>query len=237
DLSPSEPTQHILPEKRAIHAKTNLTPGHREGRQLLPQLSQETQRGLAIVHVARAIADPQHVRRLGQVRHDRVVAWNLSAMRVVAALGSLDLKARRYHLPVNVNRQRAQPEPRQYLRNYRGIERHQILDTLYPEALEPSTRRSRRRPGLNSSETVQQRIGREILQVLQPATADYQQPTEHADHGDGPKVSTEACLTKCRPSQVVETDLPQVSSKQRQSRVRSELHVAELECKIAVDTS
>src|SRR5690606_2960384 len=74
-------------------------------------------------------------------------------------------------------------------------------------------------------------------QVLQPATADYQQPNEHADHGDGPKVSTEACLTKCRPSQVVETDLPQVSIKQLQSRVRSELHVAELECKIAVDTS
>src|SRR5690606_22610871 len=85
--------------------------------------------------------------------------------------------------------------------------------------------------------TEQQRIRREILQVLQPATADYQQPDQHADHSDGPEVSTEACLTECCPDQVVETDLPQIPIKQLQSRVRSELHVAELESKITVDTS
>src|SRR5690606_3334373 len=47
DLAPREPTQHIFPEKSAIHAKTDLTSGQREGRQLVPQFSQKTQRGLA----------------------------------------------------------------------------------------------------------------------------------------------------------------------------------------------
>src|SRR5690606_5430989 len=237
DLSPSEPTKHIFPEKRAIHAKTNLAPGHREGRQLVPQFSQKTQRGLAVMHVPRAIAHPQHMRRLSKVRHDRVVARNLSAMRVVAALGSLDLKSRRHDRPVNVDRQGAQTEPRQHLCNHRGIERHQMLDTLHREALEPSARRSRRRPGLNSSETVQQWVGGEILQMLEPAAADHEQPDQHADHGDGTEVSTEACLAKRRPDQVVETDLSQVPIEQLQSRVRSELYVGELKSKIPVDTS
>src|SRR5690606_31967263 len=78
DLAPREPTQHIFPEKSAIHAKTDLTSGQREGRQLVPQFSQKTQRGLAIMHVPRAIAHSQHMRRLSKVRHDWVVARNLS---------------------------------------------------------------------------------------------------------------------------------------------------------------
>src|SRR5690606_29730151 len=56
-------------------------------------------------------------------------------------------------------------------------------------------------------------------------------------HSDGPEVSTEACLTECCPDQVVETDLPQIPIKQLQSSIRSELHVAQLESKITVNTS
>src|SRR5690606_28472355 len=82
-----------------------------------------------------------------------------------------------------------------------------------------------------------QRIGREILQMLQSATADYQQPNQHADHGDGPEVSAEACPTERRPDQVVETDLPQIPIEQLQSRIRSELHVGEFKSKIPVDMS
>src|SRR5690606_23528799 len=92
-------------------------------------------------------------------------------------------------------------------------------------------------PGLNSSKTVQQWITREILQMLEPAAADHEQPDQHANHCDGTEVSAQACLTKRRPDQVIETDLSQVPIEQLQSRVRSELHVDELKSKVHDDTS
>ena len=74
-----QPPQHILAEKRPIHAKPQPGPARAQPDQRRPQGPQERQARLPIVDVARPILDPQDVGRLGQVRHDRVVAGHLSA--------------------------------------------------------------------------------------------------------------------------------------------------------------
>ena len=109
------PAQHILVEKRPIHAKAPPgTPGA-EGRELRPQLPQKRQPRLPIVDVPRPILDSQDVRGLGQVRHDRVVAGHLPLVRVEAAKRPLDLQPRRDDHPIDIDRPRAQPESRHQL--------------------------------------------------------------------------------------------------------------------------
>lgn len=146
DLSPREPPEQISLEKSTVHAKADLAAGHAEAGELSPQFSQKGHRAPAVIHVPRAISHPQHVRGLSQVRRDRVVAGDLTPMRVVAALGSLHLQAGRDHHSVDIDRDRPQLQPRQDLRDHGGIERHQMLHAFHSEALEPAAHRARRGP-------------------------------------------------------------------------------------------
>jgi hypothetical protein len=158
-------------------------------------------------------------------------------MGVIAVLRSLHLNTRRDHRSVDIDVQGAQLQPRQYLRNHGGIERHQMLDFLHREAPQPAARRSRRRPRLNPSETVQQRVAGEVLQVLEAASTHHQQPDQHPHHRNDAEVTAEMRLSKGAPGPIVEPCLAQVSIEQLQSGVRSELHFAKLETKIPIDTS
>jgi hypothetical protein len=156
-------------------------------------------------------------------------------MRVVAALGALDLKTRRDHRAVDIDGEAAKLEPRQDLCDHRGIERRQMLHALHREALEQAAHRARRRPHPNSSETMQQRIVGQVLQVLEAAPPHHQRPDQHAHHRDHAEVS--ARLAQGRAHQLAESDPRQIPVEQLQSRVRGELRLAELERQIPIDTS
>ena len=157
-------------------------------------------------------------------------------MRVVAALGSFDLKTGRDHHPVDIDREGPQLQPRQDLRDHGGIERHHVLHALHREALEPAAHRARRGPRPYPRKALQQRIGRQIPQVIEAASAYHQESDQHAHHRDHAEVSAQARLGKGRADQPAEAHLAQVAVEQLQTRVRGELRVGELETKIPIDT-
>ena len=158
-------------------------------------------------------------------------------MGVVAAAGSLDLKTRRDHHPIDIHRQGTQSKPRQDLRHHCGIERYQVLNAFHREAFEPATHGARRRPLPHPSKASQQRIGGQVLQMLKPPAAYDQQPYQYPHHRDHAEIPADASLGKCRADQAAEAHTAQIPIEQFQPGVGGELRVGELEGKIPIDTS
>lgn len=134
-----QPAQRVLTEERAVHAKTDLSALADQRRDLGPHFPRKRQPSLSVMHIARAVLHPEQMRRLSHMRRDRVVAGNLALMRIEAAEGTRDLQTGRDHYAIDVDRQRAQAQPRQHVRDHRGIKRLQPPDGLHGELRQPAT--------------------------------------------------------------------------------------------------
>ena len=82
-----EQAQHVALEKGRVHAELQGQRPAQTAPQAVDQLAQERGRLLGVVHVARAILEPQDVARLGDMGHERVVAEILPVMGIEAAEG------------------------------------------------------------------------------------------------------------------------------------------------------
>ncbi len=149
-----------------------------QSEQLPPQFAQKTERGFAIVHVARAVSHSQNVRRLGQMRHDRVVARHLAVVRVVAAACALDLQPRGHYRPVHIHSHRVQLQAWDHVGNHRRVQPLQPLHRLHRESLEPATDRARGRQHAQLAKTLDQGVVRDVGQVLEAPSAHDQQADE-----------------------------------------------------------
>ena len=97
----------VRAEKRPVHAHCQHRPALERGVELLEQRLQNTHRRLAVVHVARPVADPRHLARVRLVRRDRAIARHRPPMRIAPPARDLDLQPRRHHRAVHVQRQPA----------------------------------------------------------------------------------------------------------------------------------
>ena len=177
-----QPPQHILPKKRPIHAKPQPGPAGAQPRQLGPQGAQERQACLPIVDVARPVLDPQDVCRLGQVRHDRVVAGHLPLVRVVAPRGPFDLQPGRHHDAVHIDRPGAQPQRGQQLTHDGRVEHLEAGDRAHREMPQPPTQRARGRHHAHVPEPLEDGVVRDVGHVAQAPAADGHQPDQHPHH-------------------------------------------------------
>ena len=184
-----QPPQHILAEKRPIHAEPQPGPARAQPRQLRPQGAQKRQPRLPIVDVARPVLDPQDVRGLGQVRHDRVVAGDLALVRVVATSRPLHLQPRRHHHAVDIDRPGAQPQARQQGAHHGRVERLQPSDGPHREVPQPPTQRARGGDDAHAAEPLEDRVVRDVGHMAQAPAADDDQPDQHPDHRDHPEVA------------------------------------------------
>ena len=231
-----QPPQHILAEKRPIHAEPQPAPARAQRRELRPQVTQKRQPRLPVVDVARPVLHPQDVRGLGHVRHDRVVAGHLPVMRVEAAKRSLDLQPGRHHHAVDIDRPRAQPQPGQQVAHHGRVEGLQAAAGRHREVRQPPTHGPRRRHDAYAREALEDRVVRHVGQVAQAPAADNHQPDEHPHHRDHAEVAPPRHAGKRVAHQTIEASRAQVAPEQFQPGIRREHDVREFQGKISVDT-
>ena len=232
----AEPPQHILAEKRAIHAKADRPAVWQQRRQLRPQIPQEGQPRFPVVDVPRPIFHAQHVSSLGQVRHDRVVTRHLPVMRVEPAEGPLDLQPGRDHHAVDIDRPRAHAQRRQHARDHRRVDRLQPCDGRHREPLQPPTHRARRRHHLDLAEALEQRVILDEGEMPQPPAAHEQQPHQHPHHRHRPEVTPGGHPGHGVADRRIEAGRAQVAAEQLEPGIRGQRDVGELELHISIDS-
>ncbi len=220
----------------SIHAKADLHGARGEAQQLSPQLAQESERSLPIMHVTGAVLHPQHMSGLGQMRHDRVVARHLAVVGVVAAPGTLDLKTGRDDHPIHIHRHRTQLKRGQQLSDDRRVERLQPLHGLHRELPEPAAHGACGGQHSQAAEPWHQGIVGHVADVLQASPAHYEQPDEQPEHRSNAKVPAEAASLEAPTDHSVEVHPAQISLQQLKPGVGGQLHFAEFHSKISVDT-
>jgi hypothetical protein len=176
------------------------------------------------------------MRRLGQVRHDRVITRHLPVMRIKAPEGSLDLEARRDHDAVHVNRPRAHTQRGEHARDHGRIDRLQGRDRRHRESLQPPTDGARRRQDLHFAEAAKQRIVLHEGEMPQPPAPDDQQPDHQADHRDGAEVAPARRPGPCGTDRRVEARRAQVLPEQLQTGIGRQRHVREFQLEIPIDS-
>jgi hypothetical protein len=231
-----EPLEHILPEKRPIHAKPDRPAARQQRPELRPQVAQKGQPRFPVVDVARAILHAEHVGRLGQVRHDRVVARHLPVMRVEAAEGAFDLQARRHDDPVHIDRPRAHAQRGEDARDHRRVDLLQAGDGRHREALQPPTHGAGRRQNLDLAEALEHRIVLEIRQMPQSPTADDQQPGHQPHHRHGAEVAPAGRPGTRRANGRIEARRAQILPEQLEPGIRGERDVREFQLQIPIDS-
>ncbi len=186
--------------------------------------------------VARAILHAEYVGRLGQVRHDRVVARHLPVMRIEAAEGALDLQARRDHDPVHVDRPRPHAERGEHPGDHRRVDLLQAADRRHRKALQPPAHGARRRHDLHRAEALEQWVILQIREVAQPPAAHDQQADQHPHHRHHAKVAPPGRARTRRADRGIEAGRAQVLAQQLEPGIGGEGHVGKLELEIAIDS-
>jgi len=237
DPAAPQPREHILAEKGAIHA--NADRRGRRGRrpELRPTVAQKPQRRLSVMHIAGAVLHAQDMRGLRQVREDRVVARHLPVMRIEASTRAVDLQPGRHDDAVDIDRDRAQPQPRHDLRDHRRVHPLPPLDGRHGEGRQPPTDGPRSRHHAHLAEATEDRVIGRVREVAQAPPADHEQPDQQPHHRHGPKVAAQRRVHKRIAHHAIEVDATQVLLEQLEACVGRELNIAELEREIRVDTA
>ena len=176
------------------------------------------------------------MRRLGDVREDRVVARHLPVMRVEPAKGAFDLQPGRDHHAIDIDRDRAESERRHHARNHAGVQILQAANGRHRELLQPAADRAGGRQPAEPREPAEQRVVRHIRHMAQPAPADDQQTDQQPDHRDHPVVAPWGRAPEDLTDQRVKAGAPQIPREQFQPGIRRQRDVVELERQIAIDT-
>ena len=186
--------------------------------------------------VARPILDPQDVGRLGQVRHDRVVAGHLPLVRVVAPRRPFDLQPRRHDDAVHIDRPGAQPQRGQQLAHDGRVEGLEAGDRPHREVPQPPTQRPRGGHDAHVAEPLEDRVVGDGGQMPQAPAANDHQPDEHPHHHHHPEVAPARQVGKRLAHQLIEATGAQVALQEFQPGVRREANVIELQRQIPIDT-
>jgi len=170
-----EQPQHIRLEKRGIHAEFEGQAPAQAAPHGGNQLAQEHGGLLGVVHITRAVLDPQDVAGLRDVGKQGVVAAVLAMMRIKAAKGPGYGGAGAHDGAVDIEREPRNVEPSQRVEHHVLIESHQRPQHLLHESPEPVAHRPRGRHAGQAGEAAHERVAHQVLQMLQPARADVRQ--------------------------------------------------------------
>ena len=117
------------------------------------------------MHVARPVADPQHLARVRLVGRDRVIARHLAALRVEPPASTLDTQPCRHHRAVHVQCQPGQSAVVDHVRHQTFVDFKQRLDPTFIESAQPAPQGvPTRQPG-KSAQALHQRVVRQVTHV------------------------------------------------------------------------
>src|SRR4029453_10287533 len=232
-----EPLQQLLPQKSPGHGNPNLPRPADPRRNLRPHIPEKRESGLSVMHIARAVLHPQQMCRFRQMRRDWKIAGNLAMVRVVASEGAFDLQPRRHDHAIDVDRQRAQRQPRQHMRDHRGVQDLQTTDRLHRKLPQPSAHRPCRWQMPQSAESLKERIILQICQMPQATTTDDDQANQKANYSNNAKIGPSSRPRKRFTYELIKLHRTQILAKQLQTGIRGQSDVSEFQLQISIDTS
>jgi hypothetical protein len=177
-----EQPQHIRREKRGIHTEFKRQAPPQPGPDPVDQLAQERGGLLGVVHVTRAILDPQDVAGLGDVGEQWIVAAVLAMVRIEAAERPRHRGTGADDRAIDIERQPRDVQPGQRVEHEVLVEPDQRPQRLLREAPQPVAHRARRRDARQARDAAHERVADQILQMLQPPGADVRE--RHEQQGE-----------------------------------------------------
>ena len=171
--------------------------------------------------IARPILHAQDVRRLRQMRQDRVVAGHLPVMGIEPSEGALDLHAGRHHGAIDIDRQGPQGVARDHPCHHRGIQRLQRRHRAHREPLQPAADGPSGRHDAQAGEPPNHDVILHEHQMPQPSAAHDQQRQQQADQRHQAEVAPGRRAGTGLPDQGVEAGLAQVPARTTPVRRRT----------------
>jgi len=225
--------QDVALEESRVHAELERE-ATTEGRaQAGDDLPQEGPGLLRIVHIAGPILDPQDVARLGEMGQERVVAGILAVMGIEAAEGSTHGGPRADHGAIKVDRQPWQGQALDGVDDEGLVELDERAQGGLGELAQPVADGAGGGDPRQPAEAREQRIPRDIAQVLQPPSADVEQAEHEQREASSAIVAARRATRRAQPLRHV--PLLQIAPEQLQATVRGQLLLDELDVQLPLD--
>src|SRR5262245_37517092 len=169
------------------------------------------------------------------MRQQRIVAGGLGMMGIETVHRPPNLVAGADYRAVDINRQPPQTQLPNLVIEQFTIDPYQRSQRGLGEFLQPLHYRPIRRNARQTAQPGEQRIVRNIAQLLKPPRSDHQQPDYQHHQMHTAVVATEVVLTKSMPNATIQTDYLKVLAHQLQTAIRSQLLAPEFNPQVALD--
>ena len=224
-------------EKGPIHAEIQAVPVMSSFLYLPEEISQERQRGLAVVNIPGAILHPQDLTGLSEIGGDGIVAGNSAAMRIEATKGSLCGMPRGDDRSIDIDGERAKRERLDHTTDHLGIDLLEPSNRCVCEVSKPTAECTKARYPGQSTESLEHNVAAEEVEVTQSPTTYDQQSQRHSDHGDRTVVAGQRDASEVAANPIVEADTAQVANEKLKACVGTQTRLSELNSKILLDRS
>ena len=224
-------------EKSPVHAEIQAVSPPAGFLDLPEEVSQERERGLAIVNITGAILHPQHLTGLGEVSGDGVVAGNFAVMGIVAPECSFDGHAGGYDRSIDIDGESAKREHVDRPGNDLCIDRLETSDRYAFEMPEPAAEGAQARQPGQPTEPFDEKVASKKIEMPQPPTADDQESEDNPYHGDGAEVTGQRETLEVKANHIVETNRTQVANEKLETRMGTQARFGEFDMKIVLDRS
>lgn len=232
-----EQTDDRTQEKGPIHAEIQVVPVM-SGFVYLPEdLSQEGDRGLAIMDIAGAILHPEDLAGLGQMSSDGIVTGDLAVMRIETPKCSLCGIPRGDDRSIDIDGERAKRDRLDHPSDHLGIDLLEPSNRCIREVSKPTAECTQARYPRKPTESLEENIAAEEIEVTQSPTTYDQQSQCHSDHGDRTVISRQPETSEVAANPIVKADRAQVANEKLKACVGTQSCLGELNSKILLDRS
>ena len=191
----------------------------------------------AVMDVSTSIADPQHVTGLRQVCGDRIVAWDFSAMRIVASECSFDLEPGGADGTIDVDGDPAKLQGTDAVRNQFSHVVQQCIADCTGASSQPTCQSAFAREDRESGEAKDDRIANQVLHVSHAAGTDDEHGNDQTNETGRGKISGRIMGTQSISEPDREANLMQKASEELEAAERGETLGGEAQCKFPIDAS
>jgi hypothetical protein len=224
-------------EEGRVHAEFQWERPAEPASQLTDQVPHKGHGAPTVMHVARPVAQPQDLARLGQMGQQRVVTGIFAMVGIEAAEGPRHRPPGSHNRAIDVNGQPAQPQPLDLLIEQGAIERDQRLQRLLGKLLEPVDDGAIGRNPRQATQAPHERIVSDIPQMLQPASPDGQESDDQQDQAPTPVVPGESVRAEDLTDAAVQIQQGKVAAQEFQSAVRGEFLADKFHTEITFDSA
>jgi hypothetical protein len=198
---------------------------------------EESKATLSIMDITRSVPYAQDMAGFTDMGRDRIIAGDLSLMRIISPLGSPYLETCRKDRSIYVKSKRAERKPFEHPGYNLRIEILETLESRDRETLQPSTHRTGTRKPSQSTESFKYGIAYQMQNMVKPFCPDKGQTQEQSQHTCNAKISCQSRMPHTGTDQAIQVYGTEIPDQELQPSVGCEVCFRELDTKISVDSA